>query len=55
MSAFASDNSIPNAARLAAEGLALPMGRSLQPDVLEHVVEAVAAAGREDNAEPRIA
>ncbi len=41
---WAGENSLPNAEVLAAEGLALPMGPSLEPKDVERVVEAVVAA-----------
>jgi dTDP-4-amino-4,6-dideoxygalactose transaminase len=46
MSRWASASALPNAERLATEGLALPMGPSLGPDDVERVVEAVGAASR---------
>ncbi len=42
MSRWAGGGTLPNAERLAAEGLALPMGQSLEPDAVERVVEAAA-------------
>ena len=44
MQRWASDPPLLSAERLAAEGLALPMGPSLDPDVIGRVVEAVDAA-----------
>jgi dTDP-3-amino-3,4,6-trideoxy-alpha-D-glucose transaminase len=41
---FDRGTAIPNAERLATQGLALPMGPSLEPDAVGAVVEAVAAA-----------
>lgn len=43
MSVWARGQSLPNAERLAAEGLALPMGQSLEPKSVQRVVEAVLA------------
>ena len=46
MSPWANGGARPSAERLAAEGLAIPMGQSLEPDDVEHVVDAIAAAKR---------
>jgi dTDP-3-amino-3,4,6-trideoxy-alpha-D-glucose transaminase len=44
MAELADGSSFPNAERLAGEGLAIPMGPSLEPDAARAVVEAVNAA-----------
>jgi dTDP-4-amino-4,6-dideoxygalactose transaminase len=46
MSPWASEGALPGAERLAAEGLAIPIGQSLEPDDVEHVVDAIEASMR---------
>jgi dTDP-4-amino-4,6-dideoxygalactose transaminase len=46
MSPWAHGGALPSAEHLAAEGLAIPMGQSLGPDDVEHVVDTIAAAIR---------